>query len=51
MLSEHDRINIEVLEYWLYGAKWYLKRGQITKSYEQLYYCGEVLDEMIEEQT
>lgn len=50
-MNDHDQINIEVLEQWLAGAKYYLKRNQLTKAYWQIYYCCEVLDEMIEENT
>ena len=50
-MQEHDQINIDVLEHWLAGARYYLKRNQITKSYWQIYYCCEVLDEMLEEFT
>ena len=49
MMNEHNQIQIDVLFHWLAGAKWYLKRGLITKAYWQIYYCCEVLDEMIEE--
>ena len=48
-MDEHNQINMEVLEHWIAGAKYYLKRGQITKAYWQIYYCCEVVDEMIEE--
>lgn len=50
-MNEHDQINIEVLEHWLAGAKYYLKKNRITAAYWQIYYCCEVLDEMIEENT
>jgi len=40
---------LESVEYELGGAKYWLKRGQITKSYMCLTYCCEYIDEILEE--
>jgi hypothetical protein len=47
-LNDSDRTAIDVIEHWLAGAKYYVKRGYITKAYWQIYYCCEVMDELIE---